>query len=142
MEIASLIFVILFVVVGGAIRSAYGSWIVKNIATRVVVTSLEPDQLRDIFVRRVAGNTWHIEDDGNPMVAQSSLVMGIRQQIGLGLSTAPDGRAVATVSVMRWTTKRGIPNKAHTLRMRLNSFVNEVQQRDSHCAVVTRPLGE
>ena len=37
---------------------------------------------------------------------------------------------MARVTVLRWTEKYGIPNKAYTLRMRLGAFVNEVQRLD------------
>lgn len=50
-------------------------------------------------------------------------------QIGLEVEQN-GGRNMARVTVLRWTEKYGIPNKAYTLRMRLGAFVNEVQRLD------------
>lgn len=108
---------------------AYGRWLTNGIKPRQFETSVSKDQLRALFMDKVAGHGWKIIDDGNPMVAQSSLITGIRQQIGLDLRTA-GATTVVVVGPQRWVTKYGIPKKAHTIRFRLNSFVSAVQATD------------
>lgn len=66
-----------------AVVHFYSKFLMSGMASRTIVTSASPAQVRDAFVRKVAGSTWKIVDDGNPMIAQSPLVTGIRQQIGL-----------------------------------------------------------
>ena len=43
--------------------------------------------------------------------------------------------------MLRWTEKHGMPNKAYTLRMRLSSFVNEMQRLDPGAQGVGVVLG-
>lgn len=119
----------LVVLIGGYLK--YTSWLEKSIRPRTVVTKLEAQQLRRIFGDKVATLGWKIVDDGNPMVAQSSLAAGIRQQISL--KTEQDGERTKLVVAPTRTVKKvlgGAPTKAHTLRMRLNSFVSAVQSAD------------
>lgn len=66
-----------------AVVHFYSKFLMSGMASRTIVTSASPAQVRDAFVRKVAGSTWKIVDDGNPMIAQNPLVTGIRQQIGL-----------------------------------------------------------
>lgn len=141
MEALSIIAFIAFIGVAVAIRIAYGNFLRNGMATQIVVTTLPVDRVREVFVQKVAGSTWKITDDGNPMIAQSPLVTGIRQQIAL--ETSQDGgKCRATVEVIRWSEKSGNPSKAHTLRMRLNAFVKEIQLLDPSAQVTTRPVGE
>ncbi len=104
---------------------AYGNWLTNGIKPRSFETSLSAEQLRTIFTNKVARTGWKIVDDGNPIVAQSNLATGIRQQIGLELHTnAATGKITARIAAHRWVSKRfGYPTKAHTMRIRINSFV-------------------
>lgn len=117
------------VLIGGYLK--YASWLEKSIRPRTVVTKLEAQHLRRIFGDKVATLGWKIVDDGNPMVAQSSLAAGIRQQISL--KTEQNGEGTKLVVAPTRTVKKvlgGAPTKAHTLRLRLNSFVSAVQSAD------------
>ena len=126
MAIAALI---AFVVVYVIISVAYGTWLEKGFRTRRVVTRLSPEQLRDIFISRVARAGWSVVDDDNPIVAQSGLMAGRRQQIALSVARQGDWN-VAVISVPRFWRKRGTPYKAHTLRLRMNSFLSAVTEAD------------
>jgi hypothetical protein len=119
---------------------AYGNWLTSGIKPRSFVTRVAPDHVRELFSRTVARTGWRVVDDGNPMLAQSSLVTGIRQQIGLNLRTTKDGRTSVLVGPHRWVTKRGVPKKAHTMRMRLNAFVDAIRAEDGAISVQTREL--
>lgn len=125
--------VVLAVCIGAWI--AYGNWLESGIGPRHFDTAVSPQALRELFHDRVARAGWKIVDDGNPLVAQSSLVTGIRQQIALTLSTTADGRTKVRVGADRWSTNYGIPSKAHTVRLRLNSFVSSVQAQDPNVQV-------
>ena len=108
---------------------AYTSWLSRGISTRTFRTVLSEADIRSLFRNRVAKTGWKIVDDGNPMVAQSSLMTGIRQEIGLQVQNEEDHRRVI-VGPERWVTSWGVPKKGHTIRIRLNSFVEAVRQRD------------
>lgn len=108
----------------------YGSWLTRGIKPRMFSTTVEPERLRVLFEEKVARAGWKIIDDGNPMVAQSSLATGIRQQVALDLASPAGGPTRVRVGPNRWVTKWGVPKKAHTIRMRLNSFVAAVQAAD------------
>lgn len=98
----------------------YVKWQKRGITARFVATSLTPDEIRPIFDRTVAVLGWKIVSDGDPRLAQSPLVTGIRQQIALEMEPNDDGMDVL-VSPARWSAKNGIfPRKAHTMRIRLN----------------------
>jgi len=83
-----------------------------------------------LFTDRVARSGCKIVDDGNPLVAQSSLATGIRQQIGVQVAKAANGETTVRVGPNRWVTKYGVPKKGHTIRLRLNSFVEAVRAQD------------
>ena len=129
MEVAGIVIFILVIAGLYGLVTLYSKFLLSGMATRVVATGLPIEQIRNVFVQKVAGSTWKIVDDGNPMIAQSPLLTGIRQQIGLEVEQN-GGRNMARVSVLRWTEKYGSPTKAYTLRMRLGAFVNEVQRLD------------
>lgn len=129
MEVAGIVIFILVIAGLYGLVTLYSKFLLSGMATRVVATGLPIEQIRNVFVQKVAGSTWKIVDDGNPMIAQSPLLTGIRQQIGLEVEQN-GGRNMARVTVLRWTEKYGIPNKAYTLRTRLGAFVNEVQRLD------------
>lgn len=116
----------LFVVV----LTVYGNWLEKGFRPRSVDTALPPTHVRAIFADKVARLGWKIVDDDNPMVAQSGLLGGRRQQISLQLTHGSDGRVQARIAVPRFWRKAGMPYKAHTLRIRMNGFLSAVQAND------------
>lgn len=112
----------------------YTNWLRKGISMRAFRTELRPEELRRLFEEKVGRSGWKIVDDGNPMIAQSPLITGIRQQISLRIEADDDASAVL-VGPERWVTKLGVPKKGHTIRIRLNSFVEAVRQRDASISV-------
>lgn len=118
---------------------AYTSWLTNGIKPRAFDTALPAERLRALFAGRVARMGWKVVDDGNPMVAQSPLATGVRQQIALKLRTNDGGTSVI-VGPQRWVTKWGVPKKAHTIRMRLDAFVAAVQAEDGVAHVRTGEL--
>lgn len=128
-------------VLGGFLAAylAYARWLESGMQPRSFSTSLDEHALRELFADRVARAGWKVVDDGNPMVAQSSMLSGIRQQIYLRLAEH-DGGLRVTTGPSRWVTSWGVPKKAHTIRMRLNSFVSAVQSRDAAIVVTKQPL--
>ena len=114
-----------------AARIAYGNWLTKGIQPRGFETSTTPEHLRSLFIEKVGRAGWKIVDDGNPLVAQSSLATGIRQQIALTTQQQPNGKTYVKVGPQRWVTKWGVPKKGHTIRMRLDSFVGAVRAHDA-----------
>lgn len=118
---------------------AYCNWLTNGIKPRTFRTRIPAGDLRQIFQEKVARAGWKIVDDGNPMVAQSSLATGVRQQISLDL-VARDGHTVVQVGPQRWVTSWGVPKKGHTIRMRLASFVEAVRYRDRSIDVRVREL--
>lgn len=118
-----------------AIRVVYGNWLEKGFRARTIETRLPIDQVRSIFVAKVARAGWKLVDDDNPLVAQSGLMAGRRQQISLRISSAADGLIKAHIEVPRFWRKNGIPYKAHTLRLRMNGFLTGVSAADPSCQV-------
>ena len=110
----------------------YLSFLRNGVKPQTVTTDLGVDDLRGIFVDRVCHSGWRIIDDGNPMVAQSSLATGTRQQIGLTLRRDDAGGVTATIEPLRLRVKvwTRVPTKGHTLRIRMNSFVRAVTSAD------------
>ena len=98
-ELAVAGIVIFILVVAGlfGLVTLYSKFLLSGMATRVVTTGLPIEQIRNVFVQKVAGSTWKIVDDGNPMIAQSPLLTGIRQQIGLEVEQN-GGRNMARVT--------------------------------------------
>ncbi len=118
-----------------AVKVAYDSFKLRGFRPRNVDTRLSPDQLARIFTETVAGTGWSVVDNGNPMVAQSTLLAGIRQQIALRISEN-NGRTRARIEVIRYSKKIfGGATKAYTLRWRMNSFLTQVQRADGSCSV-------
>lgn len=119
-------------VIGGlvAVHMAYASWLTKGIQPRELTTRVPTGELRRLFELKVAGAGWKVVDDGNPMVAQSPLLTGIRQQIAMQVRDNADGTTTVRVGPQRWVTSWGVPAKAHTIRMRLNGFVTAVRSAD------------
>lgn len=119
---------------------AYASWLSNGIRPRQFNTQLSAEQVRSLFSDKVARTGWKIVDDGNPMIAQSSLVTGIRQQITLIVQRNEDGSCAVRVGPQRWVTKWGVPKKAHTIRLRLDSFVTAARSMDATIAPTTLAL--
>jgi hypothetical protein len=117
------------------IAIAYNSFKMHGFRPRRVETRLSAEQLREVFREKVGGFGWSIVDDGNPMVAQSGLLAGIRQQITLNVAET-DGRTVANLAVTRYSKKvLGGATKAHTLRWRMNAFIGHIQRLDGSASV-------
>lgn len=132
MEVA---LVILFMVAVLAAQFAYIYWLNKSIRPRRIQTHLSIDQLDSVFTNQVAGKGWKVVDDGNPMIAQSPLMTGIRQQIQMMVVDQGPTRSVV-VEPIRIVRKRfGAPSKAHTLRFRMNSFAKKVSSMDQNAQV-------
>ena len=113
----------------------YNAFKTHGFRPRRVETNLSAEQLRGIFAEKVAGHGWSIVDDGNPMVAQSTLLAGIRQQIALNV-VENGGRSVANLMVTRYSKKvLGGATKAYTLRWRMNAFLTHVQRLDATASV-------
>lgn len=130
---------LLIAVLGGLVAATAIYETVKRHAfrPRLVHTSLTATDLRGIFRDTVSGRGWSIIDDGNPMVAQSSLLTGVRQQIALHTDTATDDRSTeAHIAVVRYSRKalRGT-TKAHTLRWRMKAFLAAVRSADLSASI-------
>lgn len=114
---------------------AYNNWLTRGIRPREFVSNYSADQLRHIFTDKVAGMGWKVVDHDNPMVAQSPLLAGRRQQITLKMTR--EGNAIrCRIAPTRVWTKGwgGVPYKAHTLRMRLNAFERAASNGTMHIA--------
>jgi hypothetical protein len=110
--------------------TAYQKWLIHGVRTRQVKTVLPVDQIRSLFVAKVAVMGWKVVDDDDPMVAESSAWAGIQQQIGLWVNDQGSER-LATISVLRYSKRiLGGITKAHTLRIRMSAFVQSVQEAD------------
>jgi len=117
------------------IKIGYDSFKVRGFRPRELDTRLSAVELRRIFQHTVAGTGWSIVDDGDPMVAQSGLLAGIRQQIALRLDEDGD-RTRARIAVTRYSKKVfGGATKAYTLRWRMNAFIAQVRQADASVSV-------
>lgn len=133
---------LLIAVVGGliAVTALYETAKRHAFRPRLVHTSLSDDDLRGIFRDTVSGRGWSIIDDGNPIVAQSSMLTGVRQQIALHTDTKnedrDDGGTEARIAVVRYSRKalRGT-TKAHTLRWRMKAFLTAVRSADLSASI-------
>ena len=106
---------------------AYNLWKRRAVKSQSFTSSADPDLIRDAFERKVATTGWKIVDDGNPMIAQSPLIAGIRQQVALNLTV--DGAHVRGQYVtLRYVRKMltGTPTKAVTLAARRSAFFKEL----------------
>jgi hypothetical protein len=131
----SIVLLILLIAVIVAARVAYASFKLRGFRPREVYTTLSAAQLRWIFNNTVAGHGWSVVDDGNPVVAQSTLLAGIRQQIALQIDDTGN-RTRARIAVLRYSKKVfGGATKAYTLRWRINAFINEVQRTDTSASI-------
>jgi hypothetical protein len=110
----------------------YSMWLRHGVRPRELTTRLSADQIRSLFMQKVARAGWTVVDDGNPMVAQSSLMAGIRQQIALQVTSTASGHQVVKIRPVRVSVRMltRTPAKGHTLRIRMNSFVSAVQAQD------------
>lgn len=110
-----------------AIMTVYSNWLTKGIQPREVKTMMSDQQIHDSFATKVGGKGWKVIDDDNPMIAQSPVLAGRRQQIAAEILTDEGGRTVK-IWVPRVWMKRGTPYKSHTLRIRMNSFARAIGQ--------------
>jgi hypothetical protein len=128
---------LLIAVIGGlvAVTAVYETAKRRAFRPRLVHTNLSETDLRDIFRDTVSGRGWSIIDDGNPMVAQSGMVTGVRQQIALHVDTDDDGTE-AHIAVVRYSRRmlRGT-TKAHTLRWRMKAFLTAVRTADLSASI-------
>lgn len=122
-----------------AIWLVYTTWLKYGVRPRLFHTTLPADQVRAAFIDKVARTGWRVVDDGNPLVAQSPLVTGVRQQIALHIH-AVRGALVVDARPLRMQMKviSQTPTKGHTLRVRMNSFVKEVRRLDPGMQLVER----
>ena len=121
--------IIIVLLIAGYI--GYTIWLKHGVRPRVFHTTLTVDQVRAVFLDKVVRAGWQLVDDGNPMVAQSSLVTGTRQQIGLTTASSGGGLRVDIRPLrMRVKVLTRVPTKGHTLRIRMNSFVSGVRALD------------
>jgi hypothetical protein len=104
-----------------------------GVRPRSFTTNATVDQLVTAFDQKVAGHGWKVIDSGNPRIAQSSLVTGIRQQIGLFYTRTDSGVLTVAIAPIR-VAKKGLllrrPTKSHTLRIRMNSFEAALREAD------------
>jgi hypothetical protein len=113
----------------------YNTFKENGFRPRNVTTRLSAAQLREIFRSTVAGKGWSIVDEGNPMIAQSSLLAGIRQQIVLHVEEH-ENTTTARIAVARYSKKvLGGATKAYTLRWRMEAFLGQVQRTDHSASV-------
>ncbi|MCU1671847.1 MAG: hypothetical protein JWP40_4774 [Blastococcus sp.] len=118
-----------------AVVVGYSRFTTTGFRQREVTTQLSSVELGGIFEQRVCGIGWSIVERGNPVVAQSGPVAGIRQQIVMQW-TDEGGQRVAKIWVPRYSKKLTGAPKAYRLRLRMGSFLAEVRRRDAR-AVVT-----
>lgn len=114
----------------------YANWLTKGFRSRQIATVLPPDHVRYLFDEKVARTGWSLVDTHNPLVAQSGLLAGRRQQISLTIKGYHQGRLLAVIEVPRYWRKGFTPYKGHTLRLRMNAFLNAVSAADPHVAVM------
>lgn len=119
-----------------ALVFVYQAWLFKAVKPRNVATTASPEQLQELFRQKVATLGWSIVSDDDPLVAQSPLITGIRQQIALEIIEANDGQTLAVVTVPRYVERVfGAPTKAHTIRMRISSFGRALRSIDSTAVI-------
>lgn len=128
---------LLIAVIGGlvACTAAYETAKRHAFRPRLVRTRLSAADLRGIFRTTVSGRGWSIIDEGNPIVAQSSLLTGVRQQIALHIDPG-DADTQAHIAVVRYSRRalRGT-TKAHTLRWRMRAFLAAVRSADVSASI-------
>lgn len=109
------------------VAGVYQGWLRRSVRPRSLQTTLPVDEVKRLFESKVARMGWKIIDDDNPMVAQSGLLGGRRQEISMQV-TPVDGGLKIQVWVSRMWTKgwAKVPYKAHTIRMRMNAFERAV----------------
>lgn len=131
---------LLLAAIGGlvALTAVYETAKRRAFRPRLVQTTLSAADLRGIFRTTVSGRGWSIIDDGNPIVAQSSLLTGVRQQIALHIDAcaAGDRETEAHIAVVRYSRRalRGT-TKAHTLRWRMKAFLTAVRSADVSASI-------
>ena len=120
----------------------YAQWLENSVRARVFTTNLTNAQVRHIFTDKVATKGWKVTEDGNPIIAQSSLATGKRQQIGL-TTTPHNGQTMVRIAPVRLIVRGRfikIPSKAHTLRLRMDSFTKAIQEHGGPVEIELREL--
>lgn len=106
---------------------SYQSWLRQGVRARDLSTQMTVAQVKAAFGAKVAGMGWKVIDDDNPMVAQSGLLGGRRQEISMRLTPVDGGLAIHIWPSRLWTKGLAqVPYKAHTIRMRMNAFERAV----------------
>ncbi len=115
-----------------ALYAAFVYWKHQVVKPVALTSTSPPEVIRDVFARKVATTGWKIVDDGNPMIAQSPLLGGIRQQVALTLLPADGGVKVEyeTIRYVRKALSR-TPTKAITLASRKGAFLKELKKVDA-----------
>jgi hypothetical protein len=102
----------------------------RSVRSRRVSTTLPPEVVRRLFVENVTGFGWRVAKDGNPLVAQSTLLAGRRQRVALTVRRDGD-RTVAVVDVVRYAGQlTRVPVRPHTIRLRVAAFLRAVVAAD------------
>ena len=128
-------FLILILLIG--LVFAYRQSVRKGMAPRVFKTRLPQQRLRALFESRVARAGWKIVNESDPIVAQAGVIVGAQQQIALHFGeNDDDDMTYAMVGPHTWIEGAFMPKKSHTIRMRLNSFMNAVQAEDPGVMVI------
>ncbi len=124
MEVAAGIGILVAII---AVSIAYQEWLRRGVRPRDMRSNLTVDQVKAAFTAKVAGMGWKIIDDDNPMVAQSGLLAGRRQEISMRITPVEGGLAIHVWVSRLWTKGLArVPYKAHTIRMRMNAFERAV----------------
>jgi hypothetical protein len=118
----------------------YQNWLRSSVRPREFRTQLPVHEVKRLFELKVAGMGWKVIDDDNPMVAQSSMLAGRRQEISMRITQTSDGLHVHVWVSRLWTKGIGrVPYKAHTIRMRMNAFERAASAPVARPAVAQGP---
>jgi hypothetical protein len=120
---------VLFALVVTAIALLVRRVALEGMRTRTVDTALSPDEVRALFADAAAGLGWRVWDEG-PVVAQSTILAGVRQRIELETGRA-GGRTQARVGVTRYDGQWvRWPRRPWPLRRRINRFLAALAAAD------------
>lgn len=115
-------------------------WKVRVVRPKTFVSHLHPETIRTAFEAKVATTGWKIIDAGNPMIAQSPLLGGIRQQVALLLEPHAQG-VEGSYETIRYVKKvlSGVPTKGVTLGLRKSAFFKELKKLEAGSPQLTAP---
>jgi hypothetical protein len=104
---------------------------VRGMRSRTIETALSPEEVRQLFRQAVVTWSWNVEDDGNPLVARSSLLTGLyRQRIALRVQPGEPTTAEVYVVTYDGQLLLPIPKRPHAVAWRIGSFVDAVRSAD------------